>query len=200
MLLGTQNFQKANEIAEKQLIFTERFDKNTKSYADALYFVFITKRAVGDINFLLMNSNHLLEATKSSYEEKTPQYIQAIKEMAYSKMYAYQTNEAYKYWLKAYDLSKETYESEVNEMSTDILLEMAAIKSSMAQFEDAINLWDKAKKIEEQLSSIYSNKYKAISSLEKVIKESQKKYEDENVSRFTIVLLIWNIEGEEVIL
>ena len=190
MLLGTQNFQKANEIAEKQLIFTEGLGKNTKSYADALYYVFITKRAVGDINFLLMNSNHLLEATKSSYGEKTPQYIQAIKEMAYSKMYAYQTNEAYKYWLKAYDLSKETYESEVNEMSTGILLEMAATKSSMAQFEDAINLCDKAKKIEEQLSSIYSNKYKAISSLEKLIKETKKKFEDEHVSSFAIVLFI----------
>ena len=129
-----------------------------------------------------MNAEHLLEVKKQCYGEKTPQYIHAINKMSYVKLYTNQINEAYKYWLKAYDLSKEVYESEVNELSTNILLEMAGIKWRMAQFEEAISFCNKAKKIQEQLSSIYSNKYKEITNLKKIINEAQIKYEDTHVS------------------
>ena len=182
VLIAMQNFQKANELAERYLIFTDGLGHHNKNYADALYYAFVSKRAIGDINFLLAKSKDLLDVTKLAYGEKSTQYIEAVKEMAYTNMYTYQNNEAYKYWLKAFELAKEVHESEVNMMASSILLEMAAIKLALAQFDDSINLCEKAKKIEEQVSSIHSAKYKAIINLEKVIKETKIKYEEKHVS------------------
>ena len=104
--------------------------------------------------------------------------------MAYTKMAQYQTNEAYKFWLKAYDLSKEVYDSELNNMSTGILVEMTTIKSILMQYEEALNLVDKAKKIEEQMSSIYSNRYKFIQNFEKEIRKTQEIIEGFKVMNF----------------
>ena len=183
-LFGLQNFEKANYLAERQLLFLEPYGKASKIYADALYTAFTVKRTLKDFEFMIANIDSLLESNKLTYGEKSPQYIEAIKEMAYTKMAQYQTNEAYKFWLKAYDLSKEVYDSELNNMSTGILIEMAAIKCILMQYEEALNLVDKAKKIEEKLSSIYSNRYKVIQNFEKEIRTTQERIEGYKVMSF----------------
>ena len=119
------NFFKAETLAEKQLIFLESFSTKSKSYANALYSAFIAKKAINDLQFLVANVDILLESNKVVYGEKSPQYIEVVKEKAYSKMYLSQPQESYKCWLQAYDLSKEVFEGEVNNMAPSILLEMA---------------------------------------------------------------------------
>ena len=160
------NYFKAETLTEKQLIFLEPFGTKSKSYADALYSAFIAKKVTNDLQFLVANVDILLESNKVVYGEKSPQYIEAVKEKAYSKMYLSQPQESYKCWLQAYDLSKEVFEGEVNNMAPGILLEMAWIKSYLSQFEEALNLIDKAKKIEEKIHSIYSDFYKQIQQFE----------------------------------
>lgn len=170
-----QNYVKAVEIAEKQLIFTSTISEESKNYADALYYACVTKRAIGDIAFCSQMTQKLCDVNKLAYGEKSVQYIEALKELAYWKTRNYQLQEAYKYWLKAYDLSTEVHESEVNVMSSMILCEMAAIKSALRLFDDGLNLLEKAKKIEIQMSSVHSAKYKNILNLEKIIFETQAK-------------------------
>ena len=128
-----------------------------------------------DLQFLVANVDILLELNKVVYGEKSPQYIEAVKEKAYSKMYLSQPQESYKCWLQAFDLSKEVFEGEVNNMAPGILLEMAWIKSYLSQFEEALNLIDKAKKIEEKINSINSAFYKQIQDFEQNVLQKKEK-------------------------
>jgi len=52
---------------------------------------------------------------------------------------------------------------------------MALIKARLEQFEEAYNFVNKCKEIEEQISSIYSSRYKTITVLEENIKAYEEK-------------------------
>ena len=168
-LFNLQNFQKADIIAENQLAFVKRFNTKSKNYTNALFTAFIAKKLTNNLQYLVDNIDPLLESCKAVYGEKSSQYIDIIKEKASIKTCLRQPDEAYKYWLQANDLNKEVFESEENIMTSGILIEMAGIKGYLSQFDEALNLIDKAKKIEEKMQSIHSELYIQIQDLEKKI-------------------------------
>jgi hypothetical protein len=167
------NMAKVTQHTESLLAVGRNAGEESKTYADALLVALDMKRAQGDINFFLTNVPKYEKLVKQHYGDKSTQYVEALKLQSSSYLTLHQHAEAYRSLLKAYDITKEIFGTEVNNTATFILLEMATIKLSLKQYEEVYTLLNKAKKIEEQVSSVNSPYYQQILSHEKLVKEQE---------------------------
>ena len=95
-------------------------------------------------------------------------YIDALKEYSNYLIARGAYQDAYKTWLEAIELSKSLFGTDRNLFSSVLYSNMAQAKFELGQVEDSINIIVKAKKIEEELNSRTSPKYKEICSIEEV--------------------------------
>ena len=107
--------------------------------------------------------------------KNSAEYIDVKKEQANTYFNMSSLNAAYKEILEAYEMAKQLYGSEKNKDAVEILWFMWIIKIKFKQFDKARNIITKAKEIEEQLSSKFSQKYKVVVSYEKKLNEEEAK-------------------------
>ena len=117
-----------------------------------------------------------MEVADKVHGKSSLQYIRSL--MTYSNILLAQgrLNQCYKNCLDSYELAKEVFGNENNIESSSILALMARVKTSLKEFEDAMNLIKKAKKNEITINSEYSNDFKMLTLIENNIKEEAKKH------------------------
>jgi len=112
--------------------------------------------------------------TEKAYGKNSTQYIKAKLFKANLYIMTNQLNLCYKTCLDTYDLAKEVYGNEENLQSSSILSLMARVKESLKEYEDAVNIIEKAKKIESKINSKHSLGYKL---LEEQVAVLEKKFQ-----------------------
>lgn len=99
--------------------------------------------------------------------KKDENYIDALKEYSVYLLSRIAYHDAYKTCLEAFELAKDLYGSELNNFSSNLLLNMAIAKRQLGQTEDMKHILERAKRIEETLNSKTSQKYLEIVEYEK---------------------------------
>jgi tetratricopeptide (TPR) repeat protein len=171
--VNSGNIPKAIKLAESYLKFGFKQGGDSKIYVTAIASRLVCANNAQDLKYVCDNADRYEKAAKAAYGKKSIQYIAALKDVAFSYICKYKGQEAYKLYLEAYDIAKEVFGSEENQQSSTILVEMSNLKMQWGQFEEACNMVEKAKKIEEKVSSKYSVVYKHIDAFEKKIKAKQ---------------------------
>lgn len=171
--LNSGNIPKATKLADTYLEFGLKQGENSKIYVVALASRINCANMSQDYNYIVAIAEKYEKATKVAYGKKSIQYISALKDLGFSLIYKYKAQEAYKLYLEAYDIAKEVYGSEDNQQSSLILTEMANLKMQWGQFDEAFNIIEKAKKIEEKVSSKYSAIYKQLENFENRVKAKE---------------------------
>mmetsp|Transcript_30864 Transcript_30864/g.27300 ORF Transcript_30864/g.27300 Transcript_30864/m.27300 type:complete len:174 (+) Transcript_30864:1004-1525(+) len=128
-----------------------------------------------DLHFSVRNGAKLEKIAKVVFGEKSVEYLDSLKELAYSYSNQYRIHDAYKVWLKSYDIAKVVFGSEKNQYCSLILVDMAILKSALNEYEDSYNLFAKAKKLEEQVNSKISRQYQNIVQLEEGVRQKEEK-------------------------
>ena len=140
--------------------------ENSKIYHSALSLKIEVCSISKDVNFWVQISPKYERITKALYGEKSVEYLKALRQVAFSFKYKRKPQESYKIFLRILDLSKEIFGTEFNQTTSVILFEMAVIKESIFELEDALNIYARAKKWEEKVSSTMSSAYKQIEQME----------------------------------
>lgn len=142
---------------------------DTKFYVNLFYYQITLKRTLKNADFVKNNIEKLKECTIKVFNEKSNEYVDALKEESFLKQSLGNILESYHIILKAYDLNTEIHGSEDNYQSPMILSQMAILKFHLFQFQESLNFISKGKKIEERLASKTSMTYKHLESLEENI-------------------------------
>ena len=120
------------------------------------------------------------QAAESSFSKHSIEYAKWLKQKAEIKTILKDFQNAYWDWLDMYEISKALFETDVNEISNDAIFMMSSIKMYLYQFNDAKNLINKWKLIEQKISSNSSNRYKETLRLEQIIYDKEKEYNQRN--------------------
>ena len=126
---------------------------------------------------LTMKFAHLVECI---YGIISPEYIDAKKEFDHNFLIGGDLKIAYQHWLEVHEIAIKLYGSEKNRDVIEILALMIMIKTKLHQFDEARNLILKSKQLEEQKSSKFTEQYKRIINLERILNETEAKLEINN--------------------
>ncbi|CAI2387857.1 unnamed protein product [Moneuplotes crassus] len=169
---------KADKLCNDFLAYARKDGENTKPYHKAI---------VCKIS-MLSQSNNLFQALQASakcekislavYGEGSLEHANAIRASCQMKTQIGKLQESYQGLLNCYEMYKSNYGSETNPDSSSVLTSMAMIKTFLKEFEDAYNLIDKAKEIEQKATSKFSQQYMLIIKIEKSIEDAEQKHHE----------------------
>ena len=175
-LMGvTKDYDRALKLVDGMINFLKREQKtDSKQLADILYLRLMIKRMTHDYKFIVSNIQECEKVTLNTYGETSGEYVDVLIEVAYSKSSTRKMNEAYITLLKAYDINKEVFGDENNCKTPTLLGDMAVLKVQLQQVDEGLSFINKAKEIEQKMTSKDSMQYKSLVSLEnKIIEMTQ---------------------------
>lgn len=173
--MNLQNFDLARKICNDYLKYTKKAGENTKSYQKALANKIFLSLFWNDLQEFVEYSQSYEQVTKTVYGASSMEYALAAKSLGQGKTKIGFFQEAYQKLLGCYDIYKAKFGSEVNSESSEVLANMALIKSYWREYEDAANLIKKAKEIELKVTSKSSVNYSQILKIEQIIKRDKEK-------------------------
>ena len=172
-LVNRNQLDEALRISQMHIEYLQH-STSSKLYFEALKYHILVLKSMSSTEKLTKTILEYQVVAEKIYTKISPEYLDAKIRYIYLLNVLDQLNQAYKEGLEAYDIAKEVYGSEKNNDSVDTLTIMAIIKARFGQYDDAQNFINKCKKIEEQISSVYSERYKYIIDIEQRILQSQK--------------------------
>ena len=168
VLLQSGQFEEAFSVSDRHIKYLKSANP-TKLYCEAIKYRILIIKTMRDLGKLSKMIPEYLKITEKVHTRNSPEYLDAKKEQANCFHMFGRLNEAYKECLEAYDISKEVYGSEKNIDASDIFTLMAIIKARLNQLDEAQKFLNKSKEIEEEVSSVYSERYKSILQIENQI-------------------------------
>jgi len=142
-----RNFEKAEKLAKDFVVFAEKTGLKTKIYVDAMLTMMDVQSHQNKSQFLFANWHNLQNLAKEAYGVDSHQYLKSVEYLA--KLFTLQGKpaEEYQQLLRAYEIAKQIFGTEINQSSSNILMEMVGIKVALSLFDEAYRLIEKAKTI-----------------------------------------------------
>ncbi|CAI2359199.1 unnamed protein product [Moneuplotes crassus] len=176
---------KAGKLSTAFLAYAKKDGENTHTYYKALKTkIKILSKAKLRVEALQISTDFERIAS-DIYGEGSLEHADSIKTVSQLKSQLGNYQEAYQGFLNCYDMYKAKFGSEVNPESSSVLVRMAVVKKHLEEFEDAFNLLDKAKQVEEKTTSKFSKEYKLILRAEEFVQVAVEKPEYNRKEIFT---------------
>lgn len=167
----------AKSIRQEFIDFVTKADMGDKALFEALRIGLRISILLRDNTFITAHSKKCWDLSKQFLDDKTAEYAEVLKNYAISLDFSRQFEESYKIWLDVLDVYKYVHQGEEHQDIVNILMEMATLKANLRQVEDALNILERAKKIQKKISSEKTFAYKELLDLEKKILGAAKEFE-----------------------
>ncbi|CAI2387837.1 unnamed protein product [Moneuplotes crassus] len=169
---------KADKLCNDFLAYARKNGENTKPYHKAIVLKMSMLSENYNLSQALQASAKCEQISLAVYGEGSLEHANAIRASCQMKINIGKLQESYQGLLNCYEMYKSNYGSETNPASSRVLTSLAMIKKYLKEFEDAYNLVDKAKEIEQKMTSKFSQQYTLILKIEKSIEDAEQKHHE----------------------